>query len=424
MPIFAAIMQRSVAFHTLGCKLNFAETSAIGRQFLEAGFVKKDFEEPADVYVINTCSVTDQANKQCRNLIRRAQRRNPEGYIIVTGCYAQLKPREIAEMPGVDLVLGAGEKFRALERAGELVKQDHACVFHDPIGEAIDFRTAYSIGDRTRSFLKVQDGCDYKCSFCTIPLARGRSRSDTVGNVLRNAAEISARGVQEIVLTGVNIGDYGQGQAEGFLDLIRALDSMECGPARFRISSIEPNLCDDGIISFVAASQRFMPHFHMPLQSGSDEILARMRRRYRSALYADRVASIRAALPDACIGVDVIVGFPGETEAHFEESVSFLDSLDISYLHVFTYSERENTLAAALPGAVPPSERSRRNEVLRLLSDKKRAAFDARFRGQVRPVLFEAERQEDRMQGFSDNYVKVIRPYDAALVNRIAEVAL
>ncbi|MDX1909048.1 MAG: tRNA (N(6)-L-threonylcarbamoyladenosine(37)-C(2))-methylthiotransferase MtaB [Bacteroidia bacterium] len=414
---------RTVAFHTLGCKLNFSETSAIGRQFLEHGFVKREFTEPADVYVVNTCSVTDQANKKCRHVIRQALRQNPAGYVIVVGCYAQLKPQEIAEIPGVDLVLGAGEKFRVFELAGDFTKEDHACVHHAPIGAVNTFTAAWSAGDRTRSFLKIQDGCDYKCTFCTIPLARGRSRSDSLSNVLQNAREIAARGIQEIVLTGVNLGDYGH-QPHTFLDVVRALDALPDGPARYRISSIEPNLLTDEIIRLVAAAERFMPHFHIPLQSGSDEILARMRRRYRRALYTDRVQTIRDLMPQACIGVDVITGFPGETEAHFEETYQYLTDLDVSYLHVFTYSERENTLAAGMPDPVPHPVRQARTERLRMLSEKKRLDFYRRAEGQTWPVLLEGDEDAGYMSGFTPHYVRVQVPWNPAWVNTLQPVRL
>ncbi|GAB4409902.1 MAG: tRNA (N(6)-L-threonylcarbamoyladenosine(37)-C(2))-methylthiotransferase MtaB [Bacteroidia bacterium] len=417
-------MQR-VAFHTLGCKLNFAETSAIGRQFLEAGYDKRAFDEVADVYVVNTCSVTENANKKCRTVIRQALRQNPEAYIIVVGCYAQLKPQEIADIPGVDLVLGAGDKFRIFELAGDFRKQHHACVHNSRIDEVNDFVHAWSYGDRTRSFLKIQDGCDYKCSFCTIPLARGQSRSDTPANILANARLLATQGIREIVLTGVNIGDYGKGlgQSATFLDVAQALDQVE-GIDRFRISSIEPNLLRDEIIDFVATSARFMPHFHIPLQSGNDEMLARMRRRYRRQLYADRVARIREVMPHACIGVDVIVGFPGETDAHFEDTYAFLSDLDVSYLHVFTYSERDNTPAATMPDSVDPVDRHSRSKRLHMLSAKKRRVFYEPFVGTTRPVLFEAEADGDQMHGFTDNYIKVVAPYDTALANTIQPVLL
>lgn len=395
-----------VAFYTLGCKLNFAETSAIGRQFAQAGFQKVDFSELADVYIVNTCSVTDDANGKCRNIIRRATRTNPEAKVLVVGCYAQLKPQEISEIPGVTAVLGANDKFRAIEIIEEIKKGEHSCIYNTQIREVNAFVDAYSIGDRTRSFLKIQDGCDYKCTFCTIPLARGKSRSDSLANIVRNAEEIAAAGVKEIVLTGVNIGDYGADQPHSFLDVLHALDRVT-GIERIRISSIEPNLCHNRIIEFVAQSQRFMPHFHMPLQSGNNEILGKMRRRYKRELYADRVAHIKSQMPHACIGVDVITGFPGETDAHFRDTYDFINGLKISYLHVFTYSERENTLAWDMAESVPQSIRKERTEMLRILSDKKRREFYRQFEGTARPVLFEHSREEGKLVGFTDNYIKI-----------------
>ena len=408
----------TVAFHTLGCKLNFSETSAIGRQFLEKGFSKTDFSNPADVYVINTCSVTENANKKCRKIIKQALKQNPDGYIIVVGCYAQLKPTEISEIPGVDMVLGAGDKFRIFELVDNFTKESNHCIFHGKITEVNSFKDAFSVGDRTRSFLKVQDGCDYKCSFCTIPLARGKSRSDKLENILANAQSIASRGVKEIVLTGVNIGDYGKDQPGTFLDVIKALDETE-GIERFRISSIEPNLLTNQIIEFVAQSRRFMPHFHIPLQSGNNELLSKMRRRYKRELYQDRVSTIKSLMPDACIGVDVIVGFPGETEAHFEDTYLFLNELDVSYLHVFTYSERENTHAIDLPGPIPVKVRHNRSKQLRMLSHKKRRFFYEQFIGEDRPVLFEGKEEEGMMYGFTDNYIKIITPYKKGITNSI-----
>lgn len=416
-------MPQTVAFHTLGCKLNFTETSAIGRQFLTAGFEKVEFHQAADVYVVNTCSVTEQANKKCRNIIRGALRLNPDAYVIVVGCYAQLKPQEIIDIPGVDLVLGAGDKFRIMELVEDFTKEKNPCVYNSQIQEVDGFVDAYSIGDRTRSFLKIQDGCDYKCSFCTIPLARGKSRSDSLPNILANARSIAASGVKEIVLTGVNIGDYGKDQPGTFLDVVQAMDEVE-GIERIRISSIEPNLLTDEIIAFVAQSKRFMPHFHIPLQSGNNEMLASMRRRYQRELYQDRVALIKQLMPHACIGVDVIVGFPGETEAHFEDTYRFLNELDISYLHVFTYSERENTHAIDMPNVVPLKVRHQRNERLRMLSEKKRRFFYEQFVGQTRPVLFEKSEQQGRIMGFTDNYIKVVAPFEEKWVNQILPARL
>ena len=425
---------RSVAFHTLGCKLNYSETSSIGRLFEEAGYSEVDFSEQADIYVINTCSVTDFADKKCRNIVRKAMRVNPQAQVVVIGCYAQLKPDEIANIPGVDLVLSAAEKFRILDYIGELSQvSGKGLVQAGAVSEARDFVEAFSFGDRTRSFLKVQDGCDYKCSFCTIPQARGQSRSDTIEHVVANAQAIAARGVREIVLTGVNIGDFGNGteviegtkpQKEAlFIDLIRALDEVE-GIERFRISSIEPNLCTDEIIAFVAQSRRFAPHFHMPLQSGNDKQLQQMRRRYKRNLYAERVQSIKSKMPHCCIGVDVIVGFPGETTEDFLETYRFIESLDVSYLHVFTYSERDNTPAAEMPDVVPMAERRRRNEMLTILSEKKRRYFYAQHLGQQRPVLFEHSKTPGFVGGFTDNYIKIEAPLGEEWINHISPVAL
>jgi threonylcarbamoyladenosine tRNA methylthiotransferase MtaB len=403
----------SVAFHTLGCKLNFAETSTIAKDMVEGGFERVEFQDPADVYIINTCSVTENADRETRNIIGRALRANPDGFIVVVGCYAQLKPEQIMELPGVDLVLGATEKFNVRQFLGALEKtkgdaEVHSCEIED----ANTFVSSYSAGDRTRAFLKVQDGCDYKCTYCTIPLARGISRSDTLENVVAKAQEIAEAGIPEIVLTGVNVGDYGKGEfgnkkhESTFLELVQALDA-QVPVERMRISSIEPNLLRDEIITFTAQSQKFVPHFHLPLQSGSDTILKLMKRRYMTALYRKRVAAVKVANPDTCIGVDVIVGFPGETDELFAETYNLLNELDISYLHVFTYSERENTLAANMDGIVPIPERKRRNKMLRILSEKKKRAFYESQLGQVRPVLFEAENKEGFMLGYTDNYVRV-----------------
>ncbi len=425
---------KTVAFHTLGCKLNYSETSAIGRLFEQAGYAEVAFEQGADIYVINTCSVTDFADKKCRNIVRRALKFSPNANVVVVGCYAQLKPQEIAEIPGVDLVLGAAEKFRILDYIDDLSKAPgKGMVRAGEIREVKDFVNAFSFGDRTRSFLKVQDGCDYKCSFCTIPLARGRSRSDTVENVVANAQKIAEMGVKEIVLTGVNIGDFGNGTEviEGtkpkkealFIDLIQELDKVE-GISRFRISSIEPNLCTNEVIEFVAQSQRFAPHFHMPLQSGNNKQLQQMRRRYKRELYAERVAKIKSLIPHCCIGVDVIVGFPGETEEDFLETYRFINELNISYLHIFTYSERPNTPAAEMTEAVPMEERRRRNQMLTILSEKKRRYFYEQHLGQTRPVLFEQHPDATLMSGFTDNYIKIEAPLDETLLNEVAEVAL
>ncbi|MBL7793149.1 MAG: tRNA (N(6)-L-threonylcarbamoyladenosine(37)-C(2))-methylthiotransferase MtaB [Saprospiraceae bacterium] len=425
---------QSVAFYTLGCKLNYSETSSIGRLFEDAGYREVAFEEGADIYVVNTCSVTDFADRKCRKVVRQALRHNPRAFVVVVGCYAQLKPEEIAGIPGVDLVLGAAEKFRILDYIDNLGKAPgKGMVQAGEIREVRDFVNAFSFGDRTRSFLKVQDGCDYKCTFCTIPLARGRSRSDTVENVVDNARRIADMGVKEIVLTGVNIGDFGNGTEviEGtrpkkeamFIDLIQALDEVE-GISRFRISSIEPNLCTDEVISFVAQSKRFAPHFHMPLQSGSNKLLALMRRRYLRELYAERVAQIKSLMPHGCIGVDTIVGFPGETEADFLDTYAFLRDLDVSYLHVFTYSERPNTPAAEMDGVVPIEERRRRNEMLTILSEKKRRYFYEQHLGQTRPVLFENHTEKGMMSGFTDNYIKIETSYDPLMINELAPVEL
>ncbi|MEW6468935.1 MAG: tRNA (N(6)-L-threonylcarbamoyladenosine(37)-C(2))-methylthiotransferase MtaB [Bacteroidota bacterium] len=414
---------KKVAFHTLGCKLNFSETSAISRMFADKGFVKVDFPSPADVYVINTCSVTENADKECRRIVRSALSASPDACIVVIGCYAQLKPEEIAGVEGVDLVLGASEKFKILNYLDDLSKRAHSEIHSCEIADVNEFRGAYSLGDRTRAFLKVQDGCDYTCSYCTIPLARGASRSGTIAHVVGNAREIAASGVKEIVLTGVNIGDFGNSKGEDFLQLIRALDQVS-GIARFRISSIEPNLLSNEIIGFVAASERFVPHFHIPLQSGSDRILKLMRRRYLRDLYAERVSAIKALMPHCCIGVDVIAGFPGETEEDFMETYHFLHELDISYLHVFTYSERANTDALKIKEAVPVSLRRQRNKMLRTLSAKKLRHFYGLHSGTQRTVLFEGENDRGFMYGFTDNYIKVKTKYDPALVNRLRTVQL
>jgi len=414
---------KKVAFYTLGCKLNFSETSSIGRQFVDAGFQKVDFQEAADVYIVNTCSVTENANKKCRKVIKQARKQNSEAKIVVIGCYAQLKPQEIVSIPGVNMVLGAGDKFRILELIEDVKQGDNPCVYNSNIKEVNAFVDAYSVGDRTRSFLKVQDGCDYKCSFCTIPLARGKSRSDSLENILRNARAIARSGVKEIVLTGVNIGDYGKDQVGTFFDVVKAIDEVE-GIERIRISSIEPNLLHDEIIAFVAESKRFMPHFHVPLQSGNNELLAKMRRRYKRELYVKRVEAIKRYMPHAAIGVDVIVGFPGETEVHFEDTYQFLNELDVSYLHVFTYSERENTHALTLSGIIPRPVRHERSKRLRMLSSKKRRYFYTQFVGESRKVLFEGKKDGTHMHGFTDNYVKVVRGFDAGLINQLVEVQL
>src|SRR5210317_1969727 len=423
-------MKKTVAFHTLGCKLNFAETSTIAKEMVEAGFEKVEFSAAADVYIINTCSVTENADRECRNIVGRALRANPDGFIVVVGCYAQLKPEQIMELPGVDLVLGATEKFNVLQFLGALEKTDGLAQIHScEIEDANTFVSSYSAGDRTRAFLKVQDGCDYKCTYCTIPLARGISRSDTLENVVAKANEIAAQGIPEIVLTGVNVGDYGKGEfgnkkhESTFLELVQALDA-QVPVDRIRISSIEPNLLRDEIIAFTGTSKKFVPHFHIPLQSGSDEILKKMKRRYLTALYRRRVAAIRKSHPNAGIGVDVIVGFPGETEAHFLETYNFINSLEISYLHVFTYSERSNTSAAAMDGVVPIPERKRRNKMLRILSEKKTRQFYENQLGQSRPVLFEGENRKGYMYGYTDNYIRVKTFWNPEWANKIKTFSL
>jgi threonylcarbamoyladenosine tRNA methylthiotransferase MtaB len=417
---------KKVAFYTLGCKLNYSETSTISRKFEEKGYLKVEFNETPDIFIINTCSVTDNADKKCRKVVREARAISPNAYVAIIGCYAQLKPKEISEIPGVDAVLGAAEKFRLVELLDGFVRTEEPVVLASDIDSVNIFNTSYSMHDRTRTFLKVQDGCDYSCSFCTIPLARGGSRSDTVANIVASAKSIAAQGVREIVLTGVNTGDFGLqngARNEKFIDLIRALDDVE-GIDRFRISSIEPNLLTDEIIAFVAASKRFVPHFHIPLQSGSNYILKQMRRRYQRELYVSRVEKIRELMPDCCIGVDVIVGFPGETNEHFLETYQFLNELDISYLHVFTYSERQNTLAAEMGGVVPGSVRSERSRMLHSLSEKKRRAFYDKYIGSNAIVLFEKEIENGLMHGFTRNYVKVSARYDPLLVNELKAVRL
>ncbi|SDQ15456.1 threonylcarbamoyladenosine tRNA methylthiotransferase MtaB [Chryseobacterium soldanellicola] len=417
--------QRTAAFHTLGCKLNFAETSTIARQLTDAGYDKVSFDEKANIYVINTCSVTENADRECKLHVKRAMKANPEGLVVIVGCYAQLKPEEISQIEGVDLVLGAKEKFNILSYLDDLEKTDNEGIVHSCEIEETDFFIgSYSIGDRTRAFLKVQDGCDYKCTYCTIPLARGISRSDTIENVIKNAREIAGRGIKEIVLTGVNIGDYGKGEfgnkkhEHTFLDLISELDQVE-GIERIRISSIEPNLLKDESIELVSKSKSFVPHFHIPLQSGSDDLLKKMKRRYLTKLYNDRVNKIREVMPDAAIGVDVIVGFPGETEEKFMETYNFLNNLPITYLHVFTYSERENTEAAEMEGIVPIPERKKRNKMLRILSEKKKMAFYQTQLGKTLPVLWEHENKDGKMYGFTENYVRVQKDFDQASVNQI-----
>ena len=420
---------KTVAFHTLGCKLNFSETSTIARNLKDNGYQKVEFTDSANVYVINTCSVTANADKECRTIVKNAMKANPEGFVVVVGCYAQLKPQEIAEMEGVDLVLGAAEKFNIAEYLDDINKKEETIVHSCEIEEADFYVGSYSIGDRTRAFLKVQDGCDYKCTYCTIPLARGISRSDTVENVIKNANEIAQKGIKEIVLTGVNIGDYGKGEfgnkkhEHTFLELVQELDQVDA-IERIRISSIEPNLLKNETIDFVSKSNRFVPHFHIPLQSGSDEILKKMKRRYLSNLYLDRVTKIREVMPNACIGVDVIVGFPGETEELFMETYNFLNELPISYLHVFTYSERDNTEAIEFEGVVDQGERKRRNKMLRILSEKKRQAFYQSQLNSTQKVLWEHDNKDGKMFGFTENYVKVQTDFNPELVNETQIVDL
>ncbi|AYD47196.1 tRNA (N(6)-L-threonylcarbamoyladenosine(37)-C(2))-methylthiotransferase MtaB [Arachidicoccus soli] len=419
--------QRTVAFHTLGCKLNYSETSTLSRMLENDGFQKKAFEDKADVYVINTCSVTDNADKECRQLVRRIQRKAPESLVVITGCYAQLKPKEISEIPGVDLVLGAAEKFNIVTHLKELTKGDSTKISSCDIEDVTGFNTSFSLNDRTRTFLKVQDGCDYTCSFCTIPMARGKSRSNTIENVLENARNIAASGnVKEIVLTGVNLGDFGKGPdgnkktEEDFLALIKQLDAIE-GIERYRISSIEPNLLSDEIIKFVAQSKKFMPHFHIPLQSGSDKILGLMRRRYKRDLYLQRVELIKKLMPYCAIGVDVIVGFPGETNEDFKETFDFLHSLEISYLHVFTYSERAHTKALEIKPVVPQIVRQERNKSLRNLSFMKMQYFTQQNAGQSRTVLFEDHNKNGMMEGYTDNYIRISTPYREEWANTIVD---
>ena len=417
---------KKVAFYTLGCKLNFSETSTISRQFEEKGFLKVDFQESPDIFIINTCSVTDNADKKCKKLVREAKKISPDSYVAIIGCYAQLKPTEIAEIEGVDAVLGAAEKFRLLELLDGFAKEQETKVLASEIAAATSFETSYSLHDRTRTFLKVQDGCNYGCAFCTIPLARGKSRSSSIESILASARDIAATEVKEVVLTGVNIGDFGivDGKRDArFADLVMALDEVE-GIDRFRISSIEPNLLTNEIIDFVSRSKRFVPHFHIPLQSGSNTILRKMGRRYLRELYEDRVSKIKTLLPQACIGVDVIVGFPGETDELFLETYNFLNELNISYLHVFTYSERANTRAVDMDGVVPMKKRNERSKMLRILSEKKRRKFYEENLGQTFTVLFEEDIEDGMMHGFTENYIRVAAKYDPMLINELKLVTL
>lgn len=417
---------KKVAFYTLGCKLNYSETSTISRKFEEKGYQKVDFIDQPDVFIINTCSVTENADKKCRKVVREARAISPNAYVAIIGCYAQLKPKEISEIPGVDAVLGASEKFRLVELLDGFVRPEKPAVFATDIESVSSFNTSYSLYDRTRTFLKLQDGCDYSCTFCTIPLARGSSRSDSIANIVSHARDIAKTGVKEIVLTGVNTGDFGLQDGvrkERFIELIKALDEID-GIDRFRISSIEPNLLTNEIIDFVSQSKRFVPHFHIPLQSGSNAILKLMRRRYQRELYVERVAKIKSVMPHACIGVDVIVGFPGETQEYFLETYQFLNELDISYLHVFTYSERENTIASQLPGVVPMRDRNERSRMLHILSDKKRRSFYEANLGKSFNVLFENDIEDGLMHGFTENYIRVAAKYDPILINELKKVNL
>jgi len=427
---------KKVAFYTLGCKLNYSETSTIGRMFESRGYQKVEFNETPDIFIINTCSVTENADKKCKKIVKEANRVNPDGYVAIIGCYAQLKPQEISEIEGVDAVLGAAEKFRLVDLLGDFVKEPHGkslnaakrrpIIFNSNIEEAIDYHTSYSLNDRTRTFLKVQDGCDYPCSYCTIPLARGKSRSDSIENVVNAAKNIAESGVKEIVLTGVNIGDFGLQNSirvETFFDLVKELDEVE-GIERFRISSIEPNLLTDEIIEFVAKSKRFVPHFHIPLQSGSSKVLALMKRRYKRELYMERVNKIKQLMPDCCIGVDVIVGHPGETDEEFLETYNFLNELNISYLHVFTYSERPNTTAISIKPTVPQNKRAERSKMLHILSDKKKRFFYKCQIGKQFSVLFEEDIEDGNMHGWTENYVRVTAKFDPMLINETKQVTL
>ncbi|MDJ1493366.1 tRNA (N(6)-L-threonylcarbamoyladenosine(37)-C(2))-methylthiotransferase MtaB [Cytophagaceae bacterium DM2B3-1] len=417
---------KKVAFYTLGCKLNFSETSTLARLFEQRGYQRVEFTDTPDIFVINTCSVTENADKKCKKVVKEAKKVSPDSYVTIVGCYAQLKPKEISEITGVDAVLGAAEKFRLLDLLDGFEKKSEAVIHHSPISAATDYYCSFSQNDRTRTFLKVQDGCNYSCTFCTIPLARGDSRSDSIENIVRTARQIAQTDVKEVVLTGVNIGDFGLQngmRTERFLDLIKALDEVD-GIERFRISSIEPNLLTDEVIEFVAGSKKFVPHFHIPLQSGNNKILRMMRRRYKRELYAERVAKIKSLMPDCCIGVDVIIGFPGETEEDFLETYQFLNDLDISYLHVFTYSERANTHAITLPGVVSMADRNKRSQMLHILSDKKRRYFYEQQLGKVSIVLFEDDAEDGQMHGFTENYVRVTAKFDPVLINELKPLRL
>lgn len=415
---------KKVAFYTLGCKLNFSETSTIGRAFEAAGYAKVKFDDTPDIFVINTCSVTENADKKCRQLVKKALKINPNGFVAIIGCFAQLKPKQIAEIPGVDIVLGANEKFNIVEHIESLEKNEETIISNENIKKTKEFIPAFSMGDRTRSFLKIQDGCDYFCTFCTIPLARGKSRNASIETTIGEAKKIAATEVKEVVLTGVNIGDFGQGDDENFFELTKALDTVD-GIDRFRISSIEPNLLSDEIIEFcLNKAQRFVPHFHIPLQSGSDKLLKAMRRKYERSVFENRVKAIKQFAPNACIGADVIVGFPGETDEDFLETVQFINQLDVSYLHIFTYSERANTTAIKLGDPVPMNVRKERSKQLHILSDKKKRAFYESNIGKIGTVLFENEENGGVMHGFTENYVKVKTNYDAKLANTFQNVQL
>ena len=415
---------KRVAFYTLGCKLNFSETSTISRMFEDKGYQKVDFTDKPDIFIINTCSVTENADKKCKKIVKEAKKISPSSFVTIIGCYAQLKPKEISEIQGVDAVLGAAEKFRMFEFLEDFTSNNSPKVYASEIQEAKAYNASYSYGDRTRTFLKVQDGCNYGCAFCTIPLARGKSRSASIAEIVAQAKEIAASEVKEVVLTGVNIGDFGVQDGrrkEKFIDLIKALDKVK-GIDRFRISSIEPNLLSNEVIEFVSQSKRFVPHFHVPLQSGSDKILKRMNRRYLSDLYRDRVHNIKQLMPHCCIGVDVITGFPGETEEDFLDTYQFLNELDVSYLHVFTYSERANTQALEMDGVVPVKERQRRSNMLRTLSEKKKRFFYEQHVGNVQTVLFEDDVEEGMMHGFTENYIRIKAKYDPILINETKKI--
>ncbi len=414
---------KRAAFYTLGCKLNFAETSTIARGIVDYGYARVEFDQPAEIYVINTCSVTENSDKKCKQLVKKALQTNPNGKVIIVGCYAQLKPQEISEIPGVSLVLGANEKFNVKDYLEKLESANQEKIVANEIKTTRTFVPGYSIGDRTRSFLKVQDGCDYFCSFCTIPLARGRSRSANVQDTIRQAKELANKETKEVVLTGVNIGDYGREYNESFLDLIKELDKIK-GIERFRISSIEPNLLHDEIIEFVAKSQRFVPHFHIPLQSGSDALLQNMRRRYNSDLYRNRIQKIIDLMPNCSIGADVIVGFPGETDELFQTTFDFINELPVSYLHVFTYSERNNTTAVRMENSVPMATRKLRSKMLRILSEKKKRAFYESNVGLNEKVLLEGEESEGLMYGFTNNYIKIQTPFNPLMANQTVAVEM